>query len=799
MGDPDERLARERRALQLFEAMLDLDEAERAAWLDSNASNDPELKRRITRMAEADRLLSLRTGGAFDDSGLGEAPEQLGAYRVTGLIGTGGMGSVYSATRMRGDFEHEVAIKLIKPGVLSQPLVERFRRERQLIARMNHPHIARLFDGGESENGQPYFVMERIEGVSLGTWLDKEAPSLEARTALFLQICDAVGYAHRQLVVHRDLTPANILIDRRGQAKLIDFGIARLAEDTETAPADAALGDEGFRAITLTPGYAAPERLRGDIATTLSDIYSAGRLLARMMPKPRGAELQAIINCASAPEPKDRYQTIDALARDVVRLREGRTVAPLAHRRGYRWGKFLRRHRIGLAIAAAALVAGVTGVTSLALAWREAELARAASEQRFAEVRELSTFMLYDLYDDLSDVPGTTVALNRIADRAREYLDRLSAVPGAPRLVRVETAMGYKRLSDVLGTPLAANLGRRDEAGAMLTRSVTMLRALHAETPDDRATTEALADALYSQAVFAFIALDDNDLAHRLATESARLYWQIATGKDEAKLALKAIDAEIEAALPLGWIGRGADGVAHLRQTLTRLGSHITRYGDSAEALAMKARLHSALAETIGREADSGKGTYADAAGEADQAIAAYRALILQSDKPDGVRRSMAASLYKRSINLYMLERYPAAIRDLEEAKTIIEGQIRRDAADAGLTRTLAAVDEQLALALAHAGKGQRAIALAEASTSSKRAAASREPGNPGLIGDLATGLLVAVEVAQVAGDRARACRLARESAQAFAATARLQPLSDYDRISAEQEIPKAIGQNCRV
>lgn len=793
MDEPEGLIARERRALELFGAMLDLDQSARAAWLDAHTRDDPELKRRVTRMIEADRILSLRTGGAFRNGDDETAPEQLGAYRITGLIGSGGMGSVYAGTRMRGDFEHQVAIKLIKPGVLSQSLVERFRRERQLIARMNHPHIARLFDGGESEAGRPYFVMERIDGVPLNDWLAEQSPGLDARLMLFLQICDAVGYAHRQLVVHRDLTPANILIDRQGQAKLIDFGIACLAEDAATHEP----GDPSFCAATLTPGYAAPERLRGSVATTLGDIYSAGRLLARLIDKPRGRELQAIIDKACASDPDARYRTIEALADDIERIREGRPVSPLAHLPGYRLAAIARRHWRALGVAVAILVASVSGVVSLAIAWREAEVARAASDQRFSEVRALSKFLLYDLYDELEKVPGNTVALNRIADRARLYLNRLSTAPGAPRQLRVETAMAYKRLSDVLGTPLAANLGRRVEAGEMLAKAVAELRVLHSETPQDRVVAEALAEALYSQAVFAFIALDDNDQAHERASESARLFWQIASGEEAARLALRAIDAEIEAALPLGWNGKGQQGIAMLRRSLANLNRQVRDYGSNAETNAIQARLHNALAETIGREADMGKASHADALVHSDRAIAAYRMLAKASSQPGGATRSLAIGLYKRSLNLYSLERYAAAIHDLEEAKQIIEDLIKRDPADAGLFRTLAAVDEQLGLALAHDGKGQQAIAMAEAATATKRAALAKQPNNPGLMGDYASNLLVAAEIWDIAGDPRGACRLARESTTIFAAAERLAPLSNYDRELVQNSLRRLRERTC--
>lgn len=195
----------ERRALALFEAFLDVDEDRQTGWLDGQEGITSAIRAKFSELIMADTANQILTGGALNLTDARPPPERIGAYRIGERIGAGGMGAVYEASRASGDFDHSVAIKLIKPGLLSEQLADRFADERQLLARFSHPNIARLFDGGKTECGQPYIVMELIEGIPLSEWVRQEQPNLEQRLRIFGQICDAVGYAHRHLVIHRDL------------------------------------------------------------------------------------------------------------------------------------------------------------------------------------------------------------------------------------------------------------------------------------------------------------------------------------------------------------------------------------------------------------------------------------------------------------------------------------------------------------------------------------------------------------------------------------------------------------------
>ncbi len=464
----------ERAAIALFEQLLDLPEDQRSARLAEEAAVRPELASRVTAMIEADRRARLQTGAAIDETDDEPMPERIGAYRITELIGRGGMGSVYRGEREAGDFAHVVAIKVIKPGLLSESLVGRFLRERQVLAGLSHPNIAQLYDGGETDAGSPYFVMEYVDGLPLLQWAEEHEPSREERVRLFGDICRAVAFAHRSLVVHRDLTPSNVLVTREGMAKLIDFGIAKPAEIDE-APREA----PSIGSLSLTPGYAAPERLVSASVTTASDIYSLGKLLAKLIAPGAGDhELLAIIGRATADDPQDRYPTADALGADVAAWHDGLPVAAMDGGKRYLAAKFVGRHRTGVlaAAAGAALLVGAFGVS--AVSWYRAEQARAAETERFDQVRSLARYLLFDLNDRLAQVQGNTAARAELAAKAQHYLDQLAASREASPELQLEIAQGLVRLAQIQGVPDQPNLAEVDAAEANLGRALAILKDL---------------------------------------------------------------------------------------------------------------------------------------------------------------------------------------------------------------------------------------------------------------------------------------------------------------------------------
>lgn len=471
----------ESRALTLLEEALEVPAAERPAWVRARCGGDQALERRVLRLLDIGTASSVRlkTGGAPSLLTEQEPPVRVGAYRITGLIGQGGMGAVYRGERVSGDFQHVVAIKLIRPGALSDTLVERFQRERQTLATLIHPHIARLYDGGETDGGQPYIVMEYIEGRPLDRWLDEVGPSESERVRLFLEVCAAVGFAHQNLIIHRDLTPSNILVEETGSAKLIDFGIARppaLGDQPAATPSR-----RSPAGLSLTPGFAAPERLAGAPATTLSDVYSLGVILSRMLPEHHDGDLKAIIAKATALDQADRYASADALAEDIRARRAGLPVSARERTRGYVIGRFVSRHRSAVLAGIGVLLLLVSALVVTALSYSRAEQARAAEAQRFADLRSLAGYMLFDLNDRLARVAGNTGARASLAAEAQKYLNALARSEGADRSLRLETARGLIELARVQGLPGQPTLGEPQLAKRNLLTAEQDLLALARE------------------------------------------------------------------------------------------------------------------------------------------------------------------------------------------------------------------------------------------------------------------------------------------------------------------------------
>lgn len=345
------------------------------------------------RLEPGEALRSQLAQQLFDnDEDVLQAGERVGAFRIVGEIGRGGLGIVYRAERDDGSYSQQVALKVMA-GDADPALAERLLdRERRLLARLQHPGIARLIDGGRTDGGRLWFAMEVVEGERLDHYCERRGlPGLE-RLRLFLQVCDAVDYAHAQLVVHRDLKPANILVDARGQVRLLDFGIAAALDDVAGQAPQAG-----------TPGFASPEQNRGDAAGVGDDIFQLGRLLelltaAAAPPRNRRRDLAAILRRALDATPASRYRTAGALAADVQALLELRPVAATSGARRYRAGRFLHRHRLALmgALAVVAALAALTGtyVRQVGLANAEAEAARRRAEDDAAAARAVTEFMV---------------------------------------------------------------------------------------------------------------------------------------------------------------------------------------------------------------------------------------------------------------------------------------------------------------------------------------------------------------------------------------------------------------------
>lgn len=481
------------RVAELYGEALELPRDERPAFLAQVCGEDGEL------VAELDSLLA-----AHDLSGpfLARPPTELlnevagnlpaatgtrvGPYRLLAELGRGGMGVVYLAERADGAFEQQVALKLISRAFVSPALLERFLRERQILARLTHPHIAQLLDGGVTEDGSPYFAMELVRGLPLLAYCEQHQLPIDGRLELFDQACRAVSHAHAQLVVHRDLKPSNMLVGEDGNLKLLDFGIARLlAGEDQTASQLTRLGLQ-----PLTPEYAAPEQREGRPATTTTDVYSLGVVLTELLtgerpeptfttpgaPPPRGfngrrldSDLVAILEQALAPDPAARTSSVEAFAEDVQRYRGGLPVKARPATLSYRAKKLFRRHRLAFAASGAAALALTVGL--VASLWQ----ARIAARERDVAERALSRAERVQRF--LSDVfEGAGPASTKGEDlTARELLNR-----GAAR-IDTELAGQPEAQIDLLHTLARVNikLGRYDEARRLAQRGLEVALGLH--------------------------------------------------------------------------------------------------------------------------------------------------------------------------------------------------------------------------------------------------------------------------------------------------------------------------------
>ncbi|MEO8381622.1 MAG: serine/threonine-protein kinase [Acidobacteriota bacterium] len=424
----------------------------------------------------------------------------IGPYRVTRQLGHGGMGTVFLAERESEEFSQRVAIKLVRGGEM---LVQRFRQERQILASLEHPNVARLLDGGTTADGLPYLVMEYVEGTPIDDFA--RALPVAEKLRLFLQLCDAVQYAHRSLVIHRDLKPANVLVTADGVVKLLDFGIAKLQR--EAPPSDAPI------TRLMTPQYASPEQLLGRAVTTSSDVYSLGVILFELLtgrrpfdsetrtaetevarPSTRSGlkslrgDLDTIVLAAMDVDPARRYGSAEKLGDDVRRYLSGHPVAARPATFTYRANKFVRRNK--LAVAAGVVVAAVTAIAFVATLHQ-----KRIAERRFDEVRSLARSVVFELHDAIAPLPGSTPARELLVRRALVYLDRLGEESADNPTLRMELAGAYLKIGDVQGLPYAPNLG--DTAGAVVSygKALTMATAVAAENPDNHAAHALLADA----------------------------------------------------------------------------------------------------------------------------------------------------------------------------------------------------------------------------------------------------------------------------------------------------------------
>lgn len=518
-----------RRIEQLFDLVADLPAEGQSVRLKEECGDDTELFDEVTHLLRCDREGGVGVAEAIQ--GLASIPppaetnlvgRKMGPYRIVREVGRGGMGVVFEAERDDDQYNKRVALKVAVKAAYSPEFLDRFRNERQILAQLEHPHIARLLDGGTTIEGIPFFAMEFVEGMAIDSYAEREKLPVRARVELFLQVCEAVEYAHQSLVIHRDLKPGNILV-AGNVVRLLDFGIAKLAG-----------GDQTQTSISpATPDYCSPEQVLGKRVTTRSDVYALGLVLYKLLTGVRAQEadassavtlqrsicehepvapservatnrglakqlrgdLDTIVMMAVRKEPERRYSSAASLAEDLRRYLDGRPIAARQDNSWYRVNKFVRRHWIPLAgvlLLVATLVGGIVATSY------QARLA----QRRFEQVRKLAQSLTGEVYRSIRNVPATSKAQETVVRTALEYLNGLSKEAGNDRNLQFDLAKGYAEIAKITYSLNQPSLGRAGEARLHYEKARDILLALHRADPENTNVAQYLVSHLNSMALF---------------------------------------------------------------------------------------------------------------------------------------------------------------------------------------------------------------------------------------------------------------------------------------------------------
>ena len=720
---------------QKIEAAIDLASEipieRRDEWLCEFCAGDAKLKSEIESLlafeSESEQFLektvSPYAAAILSESETDAAGKLFGVYRIVKEIGRGGMGAVYLAERSDGEYEQQVALKIIRQTIIDKESENRFRRERQILAALNHPNIARLLDGGVSGAGEPFLVMEYVFGKPFLEYAESAELSISDRLALFLKVCSAVAFAHQNLIVHRDIKPSNIIVTSNGDPKLLDFGLAKMldfeAEPTQTATA--------FRA--MTPAYAAPEQMRGETVTTASDIYSLGIVLYELLtnsrpfefktnsfeemlrvvsttepirpssaensrfqipdskfeigvnpkskiqnPKLLKGDLDNIVLMALRKEPARRYHSVGEFADDIERHLKGLPVAARPNTFSYRAEKFVKRTRLGVAAGLLIFLTLLGGIITTIWQANRAETQRRKAEKRFGEVRKIAGSFIFEISPKIENLAGAMEAREILVTRALEYLDNLQRESSDDRDLQRELAAAYEKVGDIQGRLNQPSLG--DTKSALESyRKAQKLResVLSADTENPEKQSELAND--YEQIGYLSWWSSDTKKAVELYQKSLEVREKlVAENPANPDFRQRLAKLQMQYGDIPAWDKETEKALGYYNSALEILGKLTMEMPDDASVKGDLARCYARLSDVHNTTGDL------DAAlNESEKALAIYEPLTAKFPSDIKQRRGMWVA-YFRQCQIYLGKKDAAKARQsCEKVSDIAESDFQND------------------------------------------------------------------------------------------------------------------------
>ncbi|MBC2669552.1 serine/threonine-protein kinase [Novosphingobium piscinae] len=762
--------------MKLFETALDWPPPARRERLSALLASEPEVLAAVLAMLEADAAAALLPTlppapiALVDDA---PSPTRIGSYRIIEEIGRGGMGLVYRAARDDGLFDQEVAIKVIRRTIFSDATLAQFATERRILARLHHPHIAHLLDGGVSADGSPYIIMELIRGAPITDHATRRGLALAERLALFRDACTALEHAHRELVVHADVKPSNVVVAEGFGVKLLDFGIARLVGDESTLPG-----------MAHTPGYSSPARQSGARATPSDDVYALGVLLGQLIAGVDGVneDLRAVASRAAAPEPSARYGAVSELIAELDRWQRHEPVQARPPGRLRAGAMVLRRNRaLAVGIALLALTASVTSVLYI-----RAEQAQAQAEHRFAEVRSLARYMLYDQFDGLARVPGTLKVRLALLDKSQAYLNSLAADRTPSADLALDIGQGFTRLAVVqAGRRGGPNLQLSKLAGQNLARADAVLGDALQRFPDRADIRMALA-ALRAQRCARSIYTEHGVEAAIRFAQSAEDLLAAMPGAAARDVVWTARDCRADA---YTWLNQPKQAIALLTSEIAAARArmeHRQMTDDLVRELGLAYRL---LAEAAFYDND-----FAQSAAHGTTAVGVLRPLIVKHpDTLTFVRAYVAALMITAQASTNVPRDYGRALALLTEGSRLYRRMVQRDPEDTGTFVNLLSLEGDRAMVLAAAGRGADALALSADITRMNDDLARRYPDDLTIARNRARALATRVELLARTSGKAAGCQGTRAALAAWQAYGRQFGLTASDRADIVDPLDKAL------